>query len=156
MGSDTAIYATFVMSIVAEEDSSRAVWPSCPALGWTEGVWRLDSRPSGSALRTPSDGPTIETHGDYQHGSGFPAVNGAASLQLFDSLIPLPLKPTETGLHLPNVFASEVGFSREPQVVASLMPLLAASVWSRGLFVVREYVLHSTGEALGPSRRPTR
>lgn len=35
------IYATFVMSVVAEEDTSRVVWPSCPASGWTNGVNRL-------------------------------------------------------------------------------------------------------------------
>ena len=41
----TGIYATFVMRVVAEEDSSRAVWPSCPARGWSKGVDRLTSRP---------------------------------------------------------------------------------------------------------------
>lgn len=29
----TAIYATFVIATVADEDTSRAVWPSCPATG---------------------------------------------------------------------------------------------------------------------------
>ena len=27
----TGIYASFVMTVVAEEDASRAIWPSCPA-----------------------------------------------------------------------------------------------------------------------------
>ena len=85
-----------------------AVWPSCPALGWTAGVRRLDSLPTGTPLTTPPNGPTIETHGPYQHGSGFPAVNGGSTLQLFDANLPLQLKPTPTGLALPNVFASEV------------------------------------------------
>ena len=58
MGSGTAIYATFVMTVVAQEDTSRAVWPSCPALGWTTGVRRLDSIPTGSALTTPPNGTT--------------------------------------------------------------------------------------------------
>jgi hypothetical protein len=33
---DTGIYAWFVLTIVAEEDRSRAIWPSCPA----PGPWR--------------------------------------------------------------------------------------------------------------------
>ena len=53
MGTDTEIYATFVMTVVAQEDASRAVWPSCPALGWTGGVHMLDSTPTGAPLTTP-------------------------------------------------------------------------------------------------------
>jgi beta-mannosidase len=50
MGKATGIYATFVMTVVAEEDQSRAIWPSCPALGWTGGVDRLTSIPNGKPL----------------------------------------------------------------------------------------------------------
>eukprot|EP01051_Picozoa_sp_SAG22_P033879 SAG22_NODE_15066_length_358_cov_0.602317_1_plen_66_part_10 len=50
MGTATGIYATFVMTVVAEEDQSRAIWPSCPALGWTGGVDRLTSIPNGKPL----------------------------------------------------------------------------------------------------------
>ena len=46
-------------------------------------------------------------HVFLQHGNGFPAVNGGATLQPFDPEMPLKLTPTPTGLHLPNVFASE-------------------------------------------------
>lgn len=42
------IYATFVLSIVAEEDKSRPIWPSCPAFGWVSGVNRIDSLPNGT------------------------------------------------------------------------------------------------------------
>ena len=35
--SETAVYATFVMTTVADEDKSRIVWPSCPADGWSSG-----------------------------------------------------------------------------------------------------------------------
>ena len=38
MGTETEIYATFVMTVVAEEDTSRSIWPSCPAFGWSTGV----------------------------------------------------------------------------------------------------------------------
>jgi len=125
MGTSTAVYATFVMTVVAQEDASRAVWPSCPALGWTGGVHRLDVLPNGKALTTPPNGKTIETHGPYQHGAGFPAVNGAASLYLFDANIPTKLSPTATGLRYPNVFASEFGavvYSSFESMAPTLLP----------------------------------
>lgn len=40
MGTETEIYATFVMTVVAEEDTSRSIWPSCPAFGWSTGASR--------------------------------------------------------------------------------------------------------------------
>lgn len=64
MGTDTGIYAWFVLTVVAEEDASRAIWPSCPAAGWLTGVDRLTSRPNGNALTTCKEGRSnIETHG---------------------------------------------------------------------------------------------
>uniref|UniRef100_A0A7S0IZA9 beta-mannosidase n=1 Tax=Calcidiscus leptoporus TaxID=127549 RepID=A0A7S0IZA9_9EUKA len=129
MGSSTAVYASFVMTVVAQEDSSRAVWPSCPALGWTGGVRRLDATPTGKPLTTPPSGTAIETHGYYQHGGGFPAVNGGRSLNPFDPEMPLKLTPTPTGIHLPNVFASEFGavvFSS----FESMAPTLDPKHWS--------------------------
>ena len=114
MGTPTGIYATFVMTVVAAEDRSRAVWPSCPALGWTTGVHKLTSLPNGNALTTPDSGAAIETHGPYQHGAGFVAANGAASLQLFSANLPLdvgPLARQPKGPAHPNVFASEFGCS---------------------------------------------
>ena len=38
------------MTILTSEDSSRAVWPSCPAQGWRSGVNRLSSHPDGVKL----------------------------------------------------------------------------------------------------------
>ena len=75
MGSPTAIYATFVMTIVAQEDKSRVVWPSCPASGWTGGVNRLTSIPNGKPLTTPTVGPKFETHGEYHRTALCPGVN---------------------------------------------------------------------------------
>jgi beta-mannosidase len=63
IGTPTGIYATFVMTVVAQEDKSRVVWPSCPASGWTGGVNRLTSIPNGNPLTTPTVGPRFETHG---------------------------------------------------------------------------------------------
>jgi len=127
MNTDTAIYATFVLTVVAEEDKSRSIWPSCPALGWTAGVHRLTSLPNGNPLVTPvrfsqidverfarthyltrwgcscwrscagvsvcqDDAKVIETHGPYQHGGGWPTVNGFNDLEMFDPNIPINVR----------------------------------------------------------------
>jgi hypothetical protein len=125
MGSPTAVYATFVMAVVAEEDRSRAVWPSCPALGWTGGVHMLDALPNGLALTTPASGASLETHGPYLHGSGFPAVNGHAGLHLFAPAMPIHVAAAPTGPALPNIFASEFGavaMSSFESMTATLAP----------------------------------
>jgi beta-mannosidase len=44
------IYADFVMTTVAAEDTSRPPWPSCPANGWSSGVDALWGLPNGSPL----------------------------------------------------------------------------------------------------------
>ena len=122
-GTPTGIYASFVMRVVVEEDTSRVIWPSCPAAGWTSGAWRLTALPDGSPLgllprsAAPAEMPVkgvransdIETHGPYQHGTGFPAVNGNTALELFDANIPIKISKTVTGPQFPNVFASEFG-----------------------------------------------
>ena len=134
MGTNTGIYATFVMTVVAEEDASRAVWPSCPALGWTSGVRMLDATPNGNALTTPYvpfgpyKGRSIETHGPYMHGSGFPAVNGANREQLFTPNIPILVSQDPTGIALPNVFASEFG-AAVMSSFESMSPTLAREHW---------------------------
>ncbi len=50
LGTPTGVYATFVLTIVAGEDDSRVVWPSCPSSGWRSGVHALDAHPNGSPL----------------------------------------------------------------------------------------------------------
>ena len=69
------LYQTFAMPTVAGVDTSRPIWPSCPAPGWTGGVDRLSSRPDGGHLVTgagdagsprPSGFPFgQEAHGPY-------------------------------------------------------------------------------------------
>jgi hypothetical protein len=39
-----------VLTVVAQEDQSRVLWPSCPSNGWKAGVHRLDAIPDGSPL----------------------------------------------------------------------------------------------------------
>ena len=70
--SGTGLYASFVMTTVAQEDDSRPIWPSCPSGGWATGVHALDSRPNGNPLTRSLVSPTlrgglggIEQHGPY-------------------------------------------------------------------------------------------
>ncbi len=87
----TGIYATFVMTVVAQEDMSRPIWPSCPSHGWKSGAWRLSSLPSGQPLvPVVPNNVTIEIHGPYLNRRGFPAVNGHGMVNItFDPLIPV-------------------------------------------------------------------
>jgi hypothetical protein len=76
---------------------------------------------------TPPEETTIETHGPYQHGGGFPAVNGGGGSdpQLFKSNIPLSLTQVNVGLDQNSVFASEFGcsvFSSFESMTATLAP----------------------------------
>jgi len=129
MHTETEIYATFVMTVVADEDSSRAVWPSCPAIGWSTGVHKLTGMPNGNALTTPDDGRHFDTHGPYRGGSGFPAVNGNPKLNLFDANVPLNITPEDTGLRFESVFASEFG-ATVMSSFESMAPTLAPEHWA--------------------------
>eukprot|EP01059_Diplonema_ambulator_P005508 TRINITY_DN1525_c1_g1_i1.p1 TRINITY_DN1525_c1_g1~~TRINITY_DN1525_c1_g1_i1.p1 ORF type:complete len:931 (+),score=264.77 TRINITY_DN1525_c1_g1_i1:382-2793(+) len=112
IGTDTGIYATFVMDVVVQEDMSRIVWPSCPASGWSSGVNRLTSIPNGSPLGLDpmfaSQEADIETHGPYQHSNVFQTINMG---EFSNTSIPTPpvFAKTDNGPMYPNVFASEFG-----------------------------------------------
>ena len=124
---------TTVMTIVTSEDSSRAIWPSCPAQGWSTGVNRLSSLPNGNPLKpVPSLlHANLEQHGPYQHGDGWPAVNGDnRNLNIFNSMLPLSLNPsTAFGLGRTNTFTSEFG-SVGWSSFESLSPTIAPQHWS--------------------------
>ena len=51
-----------MLAVVAEEDPSRVVWPSCPSKGWVSGVNRLTALPNGSpsGLVPQDNGSAIE------------------------------------------------------------------------------------------------
>ena len=74
MDTKMAVYATFVMQTVAQEDPTRPLWPSCPSTtGWKSGVARISGKPNGGPLTTYSSKEvkpphTIEKHGPYRHG----------------------------------------------------------------------------------------
>ena len=61
-----------LLSLVSSEDSSRAIWPACPAQGFTSGVNRLTGLPNGEKLAMFNPWPwgPMDTHGPYQHGDG--------------------------------------------------------------------------------------
>ncbi|CAK9039686.1 unnamed protein product [Durusdinium trenchii] len=131
MGTDTGIYASFVMTVVAEEDDSRSIWPSCPAYGWSTGVHKLDCRPNGQPLTTPGTGKgaaTIETHGYYQHGTGFPSVNGEIKLTPFPANLPIKVDLSPTRLGGRNIFGSEFG-AVVMSSFESMAPTLAPEHW---------------------------
>ena len=121
----------FVMTIVVEEDASRSIWPSCPALGWASGVNTLTAIPNGKPLVTRNDGPSLESHGPYQHGAGFPTVNGdrgGPGPFLFPSNIPIEVHTGPTGITFANVFASEFG-ANVFSSFESMSPTLDATHW---------------------------
>jgi beta-mannosidase len=74
---------------------------------------------------------TIEVHGPYQHGSGWPGVNGGGTSDLnpFPPGYPLAVDPTVAmGPQWPNQFASEFGGSVWSSF-ESLAPTLAPAHW---------------------------
>lgn len=156
MNAATAIYATFVLRVVAEEDQSRALWPSCPADGWATGVHKLTSMPNGGALATPDNstercttikGRTcIEVHRPKWKGSGsygFATVNSDGSLTpgtgpavgphlysgLFPADIPLALNETPVGPQFHNMFSSESPGATTFSSFESMAPTLKPEHW---------------------------
>jgi len=82
----------------------------------------------------PKDVPrTIEVHGNYIHGGGFPAVNGADELKpVVDPKLPIhtgPIKPEEMGIACPSAFASEFGCGGVMSSFESMMATLDSSHW---------------------------
>ena len=120
---------TWLMGLVAQEDSSRPIWPSSPAPGgWVGGVHRLSSLPNGLPLIPHNlTFASIETHGPYQHGDGWPTVDGYFdALHAFDPQLPVPLDASQRqGLAFPNAYTSEfgsVGYSSFESMTGTLSP----------------------------------
>jgi len=137
----TYVYAVFVMSIVADEDQSRVVWPSSPASGWVTGVNRLYGTPNHSpgGLTTKGGGHIWsegqETHAPYQLGSGWPTVNGGPTDICYDrwGLVHMPnsrFNPSNHsyGVAMKNIYASEFGTSSTSSY-ESLSAVLAKEHW---------------------------
>ena len=47
-----AIFDSFVLRVVAEEDPFRPVWPISPSAGWASGVCALTGLPNGRPLKS--------------------------------------------------------------------------------------------------------
>jgi beta-mannosidase len=122
------IFDSFVLRVVAEEDPSRPLWPISPSAGWASGVCALTGLPNGRPLKSNPikgtcrgvliclrlvmlhTGQIIETHGPYQHGSGFKTVNAPdPALQPFPANIPPSATNDSIGVSFPGHFASEFG-----------------------------------------------
>ena len=117
------------MTVVAQEDRTRAIWPSCPSLGWTGGVDRLTSSPNGKALATPNNGTPFEIHGPYQHGGGFAAVNGDSNFEAVSAGMhggmPITLSGPPVELHQHHGDRSTLPASTAAAVAAVKMPAAA-------------------------------
>ena len=60
------VLSSFAMAAVVAEDTSRPVWPASPSSGWSAGVDRLFSRPTGGPLQVnlaqpPAANSTLQT-----------------------------------------------------------------------------------------------
>jgi beta-mannosidase len=117
MWQPSGVFASFVMTVVAQEDQSRAVWPSSPSRGWATGVHRLYQTPdwdSPQGLFTQGGGHSwtggIESHAPYQTGGadGFPTVNGGAADTCFIQ------NGMGNGVNLPSVFTPPQGVGPPP------------------------------------------
>ena len=102
---DLSIYVD-LLGVVAAEDSSKAIWPASPSNGWVSGVARLWAMPDGAPLQARDSG-TIEAHGPYIRGGGFPAVNGVTTYEPVATDVRFDEAPV--GLRHASTFISEFG-----------------------------------------------
>lgn len=136
----TTVYSAVVMTTVAEEDSSRIVWPASPAAGWLTGVNQLYGTPNGAPLvALVGHMPHIwsagnERHGQYTAGvgDGFPTVcsDPWSQAPTFGPNMPIGyLDSTRaTGVHVPSLFVSEFGATAMSSF-ESMSPTLAPVHW---------------------------
>eukprot|EP01111_Echinosteliopsis_oligospora_P013129 TRINITY_DN4630_c0_g1_i1.p1 TRINITY_DN4630_c0_g1~~TRINITY_DN4630_c0_g1_i1.p1 ORF type:complete len:919 (-),score=251.71 TRINITY_DN4630_c0_g1_i1:36-2771(-) len=127
------LYDSFVMTIVAEEDKSRVIWPSSPSNGWISGVDRLWGLPSGKpvvSVPVPAfTTPIIEHHGYYFHGNGWSTIQNNSELVLLGLNLPEVLAtPVPTGKYQPSFFTSEFGSSGTSSF-ESMSAFLSADNW---------------------------
>jgi hypothetical protein len=78
------LFINFAMEVVAAEDKTTPIWPSCPAPGWKTGVNRLTGFASGQPLAI--GGATLDLHGPYIKGctTAFDPVDGCYGEQAED------------------------------------------------------------------------
>lgn len=101
-----------------------------PVAGWGVGPWMQSIWPPKAPIpvRAAPKVCSIETHGPYTGGRGWPAINSgnATSAATFDPLKPPPLTPvSDYGTAVPGLFTSEFGvtsFSSFESISATLDP----------------------------------
>ena len=136
------LYIQFAMEVVAAEDKTTAIWPSCPSSGWRAGVNRLTGYPSAQPLAM--GGHTLDLHGPYYKGctSAFVPSDGCYGEEAAD---PFKVDPVmlvnqtiwppwgesgPIGVALPGTVYSEYGFS-----VMSSFESMSAIIFSRHCFL---------------------
>lgn len=133
----TAIYESFVLRTVAQEDDTRPIWANSPlSHGWKSGVKMLDGHPNGKPLKVrvlpnSSRYDDIEMHGPYQRGYSvsYPAVNGRKATNSNETLVPPVLsRQSKIGPGFHNTFISEFGASMYSSF-ESMSALLPISAW---------------------------
>ena len=78
------LYINFAMEVVAAEDKTTALWPSCPSAGWKSGVNRLTGYASDQPLVV--GGHTMDLHGPYIKGctTAFQPADGCYGAEAAD------------------------------------------------------------------------
>jgi hypothetical protein len=106
-------------------DASKPVWSSGRIAVWPSGAGPIPPTPP------PTGNGVIEEHGPYQHGGGFPAVNGNPSDGPFNPNIPPALAGpfSAIGPNLPGIFYSEFGASAWSSF-ESVAPTLPPENWA--------------------------
>jgi hypothetical protein len=125
-------------SVVSECSGMGAVFVAASTECWVKymGGTPTTATQAGRLLVTPynrsAGGAPMETHGPYQHGGGFPAVNGDAAIQVFNPQVPVALNAAGAnvvrGVGFPSTFASEFGSSVFSSF-ESMAPTLAPAHW---------------------------
>ena len=132
-GGDMEVYESLVMTTVAEEDDTRAIWPSSPSdYGWERGVDTLYGRPNGDTLKIRKKSTQLlEMHGPYHHGysASYPGVNSLLTPNTYTTNLPPRFKEAAVGIDFPNMFISEFG-SSVTSSFESMSSMLPEKSWS--------------------------
>lgn len=107
-------------------DASTPVWSAGRVAVWPAGAGPIPNPPA------PTGDGNIEAHGPYQHGGGFPAVNGYPADGAFTPNVPPSFNAgpfTVYGGRVPGIFFSEFGASGWSSF-ESVAPTLPPANWA--------------------------
>ena len=113
-------YMNFIMPTVASVDTSRPVWPSCPAPGWVSGVDRLSARPNGEKLITGAGGAGQTIGESRPAGYPFPQelhgpYTAFMGMNMDDTVMPraCPQMPVAGEINHPTLVPAHIGAGEE-------------------------------------------